>query len=64
MKKLMLNNISFYTRHKEQLKKIYAGKYLIIHHEKVFGVCNSWWEASRKGLELFREDTFLIKYCI
>ena len=64
MKKLMLNNITFYARHKEQFRKLYAGKYLIIHHEKVFGVYNSWWEAGKKGLELFQEDSFLVKYCI
>lgn len=60
----MLRNISFYARHKEHLKRIYAGKYLIIKNEKVIGGFNTWLEACRKGLELFREDTFLIKYCI
>jgi hypothetical protein len=59
----MLNNISFYERHKEHLKKIYAGKYLIIQNEKVFGGFNTWLEAGQKGLELFREGAFLVKYC-
>jgi hypothetical protein len=64
MKKMMLENISFYSRYKEKIRKIYKGKYLIIKDEKVFGQFNSWQDACRKGLALFGEDSFLVKYCI
>jgi hypothetical protein len=63
MKQKMLQNISFYSRHKERIKKIYKGKYLVIRDEKVFGECNSWRDACLKGLALFGQDAFLVKYC-
>ena len=63
MKTLMLQNITFYSKYKEQIKRLYKGKYLIIQDQKVFGVFNTWQEACFKGLALFTEETFLVKYC-
>jgi hypothetical protein len=63
MKTIMLQNISFYSKYKEKIKRLYKGKYLVIKDQKVFGVFNSWQEACAKGLALFTEDAFLVKYC-
>jgi hypothetical protein len=59
----MLLNITFYENHKEQLKAIYHGRYLIIRDGNVFGDFSTWLEACRKGLDLFKDDSFLIKFC-
>ena len=63
MQQIMLENILFYDRYKEQIQKIYKGRYLVIKDEKVFGEFNSWQEACSKGLTLFGEGAFLVKYC-
>jgi hypothetical protein len=63
MQQMMLQNISFYGRNKDQINKIYKGKYLVIKDEKISGVFNSWREACLQGLASFGEDSFLVKYC-
>jgi len=63
MQKLMLRNIAFYLRHKEEFKHQYADQYLIIQNEKVVGAFETWLEACERGLEVFQQENFLIKYC-
>jgi hypothetical protein len=63
MQQMMLRNISFYGRYKDQIMKLYKGKYLVIKDEKVFGEFNSWQEACLKALALFGDGAFLVKYC-
>lgn len=59
----MLRNITFYQSHKNQLKAIYHGRYLIIRDGNVFGDFSTWREACREGLNLFQDDSFLVKFC-
>jgi hypothetical protein len=61
--KTILKDILFYYQHQENFRKNYAGWYIIIRNEKIMGHFPSWQEASLKGLELWGEDSFFIKYC-
>lgn len=63
LEKVMFLNISFYHKNKEQLHKNYFGRYILIKDEQVIGDFNSWAEACLKGLALFNNDNFFIKYC-
>jgi hypothetical protein len=59
----MLREISFYYQYQENFKNDYHGRYIIIKNERVMGNFCSWQEASAKGLELWGEDSFFVKYC-
>jgi hypothetical protein len=61
--KAILKDISFYYQHQKNLREDYAGRYIIIKNEKVMGHFPSWQQASLKGLELWGEDSFFIKFC-
>lgn len=63
MQEMMLQNISFFGRYKEQIQKLDKGKCRVIKEGKVFGEFSTWQEASLKGMTFFGEDSFLIKYC-
>ncbi len=64
LEKPMVVNISFYHSNKEKLKRLYAGRYLLIKDEKLIGDFSAWSDACRLGLKLFNNDDFFIKYCI
>lgn len=59
----MYSNIIFYHRHKQQFRKNYAGRYLLIKDEQVVGDYSTWSEASLRGLQIFNNDNFFVKYC-
>ncbi|PSR53838.1 hypothetical protein AHMF7605_10055 [Adhaeribacter arboris] len=62
--KTMVLTINFYHFNKENLKRLYAGRYLLIKDEKLIGDFNAWVDALRHGLNLFNNDDFFIKYCV
>lgn len=59
----MLSNIFFYHQNQEVIKTAYQGKYLLIKDEQVVGSFNTWQDACLKGLKLFQQDNFFVKYC-
>lgn len=61
--KNMFLNILYYHTNREKLKHNYSNRYLLIKDEKLIGAFNSWSEAGKHGLQLFKNDNFFIKYC-
>ena len=59
----MILNILYFNKHKDQLSKVYIGRFLVIKDEKVVGDFRSWLEACTQGLKIFNQDNFLVKYC-
>jgi len=59
----MLADILFYYQHQQTFKNTYCGKYLLIKDKQVLGSFCTWQDACLKGLILFQQDNFFIKYC-
>jgi hypothetical protein len=59
----MLREISFYYKYQVDLRNSFNCRYLLIKEERIVGDFGTWQEASRKGLELWGDDSFFIKYC-
>ena len=59
----MLQDISFYYQHQEKLNKGYNGRFILIKDETVMGDFCTWLEASLRGLEICKDDSFFVKFC-
>jgi hypothetical protein len=59
----MLKDMSFFYLHQEYLQSGDTGRSISLKEETIFGDFGSWQQASLKGLKLFNQDLFFVKYC-
>lgn len=56
--------INYYNKNKEELLKLYCGKYLVIKNEKVIASYDSQSDAFSETIKTEKIGTFLIHYCV
>ncbi|MBK7381255.1 MAG: hypothetical protein IPJ03_20120 [Ignavibacteriales bacterium] len=61
--KKLEKEFNYYLDHQEELIKQYAGKYLVIKDQKVFGAFDTEIIAYQEALKELELGTFLIQLC-
>ena len=51
----------FYNEHKEEYRKKYLGKHIVIHGSELKGVYDNDWDAFEESIKTMEAGTFMIK---